>query len=45
MKKYKITDSLGETIGYITSTAKESEIQQQANKMFAFDKPKIKLCR
>lgn len=43
MKRWRVIDSLGETIGYIESTATEEKVQQLANKLYAFDKPKIKL--
>lgn len=46
MKKYSVHDSLGETIGYIQTTCKDrSIILQQAQNLFAFDKPTIKLIK
>lgn len=45
MKKYKVMDSLGETIGYIETTASAQGAQDQANKIFKLDNPKIKLVK
>lgn len=45
MKKWKVMDSLGETIGYIESTGSNESVQNQANKLFKLDRPKIKLIK
>lgn len=45
MKKYKVMDSLGETIGWIETTGSEQDAQDQANKIFRLDNPKIKLVK
>ena len=43
MKKWKVIDSLGETIGYIESTGTKEQVQILANNKYKFDNPKIKL--
>lgn len=44
MNKYKIVDSLGEIIGYVTAP-KKSFAQAYANERFSLDNPKIKLIK